>query len=316
MSTNNNIPTWYNLPFLGITPKQTQPTQYSPYAVIGENEKTFTLQPNQTTPIQISFNPQTLISGTIYIENTQDIPLGDTTDSIKVSFVDWRNGLESHFNLTSYNYGKYIENYPIQYIYLTNSFPVSMTIYFQYSIKKYYEFYTPVIQDLTQLTLAPSIVTPQLEGGTNFRYTDSLAKLDFSNFPLGVTVYITNQYFASTSSTTTGSVTVPYTATFTENMPVGALGVASDQNIYPIVIDTTTQKLPDSATSTDATETFLQMDFFSPITVTFTAKTFDITYNSDTNTFGFADTFTVQTTATYFTTQDAIFCNYTYSEVF
>ncbi|MGC8580431.1 MAG: hypothetical protein ACP5MB_10300 [bacterium] len=298
-------------------PPQPPPPDYISYAydVIGEDELTVTIPANTTTPLQVlAFNPDTLFSGTIYISNTQNIPLG-ATQNIMLYFLDWKNSVMNTLTLDNYKYGRYFENYPIQTIAFVNNYPVDLNIYIQYSIKKYYEFYSPVVQDLTQLQLTPSIITPSLLGGTNFLFSNSIANLNVSNIPLNSTIYVIQQQVYGTSSTAPGSVTISWNGLLTLNLPVSALGTYTDSNEYPVVVDSTTQALPGSVTSTNASLNWVQVELFSPIAIKTTTNSIPIIYNSKTNTFALASSASISasTYAVYMPSLPAAFCQYALS---
>ena len=295
VSARNN---WITFPFLGTNPPQQPKSITSPYAVLAEKELEINLSANSSMGNTISFKPNTLVSLTLYIENTNDIPLG-STNNVTVSYIDWKYSTESNYTLDDYKYGRYFENYPIQSISFQNNYPVQITIYLQYILKQYFDFYSPVVNDLTQLQLTPSIVTPQLMGGTNFRYYGTLANMNLSKFPIGSTSYLMNQQVVGTSGTSTGSVSVPYTDIFTENLSVGALGTTQDTNEYPIVTDSTTIQVPSNVTSTNATMNWVQLDFYSPVALTVTSSSVPIIYDNITGTWVSNTPITINANAKY-----------------
>lgn len=279
--------------------------------VLGESEQTITIEPFSDQILLASFPPNTTVSMTLYISNTNDIPYG-TPDTVKVMIVDWTNSQQSTFELTSYNYGKYIENYPIQYIYVQNGMPATMILYFQYIIKEYYEYSMPVIEDLTQLQTQLIYITEALIAGTNFKYTGPIANMVMSNFPIGTTIYQLDIQVYSTSSTAVGNVSFDWSATFSYMIQVGALGVNEDANLYTITCDSTTQKIPTSVTSTNAVCNWIAIEYFSPLNITYTQKTYPIVYNSATNTFGLAanTSLSMNANSSYLTTVAAPFTVY------
>ena len=252
--------------------------------VVGESEVTVSIPPFTNYTLAM-FPPDTQISATLYISNPNDIPYG-TTDKVKVMVVDWKDSQESTFNLDSYNYGKYIVNYPLQYIYIYNGMPVTMSIYFQYIEREYYEYNYPSIEDLTQLQTQLVYVTSALLPGTNFKFASALSDLDMSDFPLNSTFYVLDFQLYGTSSISAGSVSLSWNATSKYTINVGALGVNEDANTYTYTTDSTTQTIPGNVTSTDAVANCVVVEYYSPLNITYTKSTIPIVYDSTTETFG------------------------------
>jgi hypothetical protein len=252
--------------------------------VVGESEVTVSIPPFTNYTLAM-FPPDTQISATLYISNSNDIPYG-TTDKVKVMIVDWKDSQESTFNLDSYNYGKYIVNYPLQYIYIYNGMPVTMSIYFQYIEREYYEYNYPSIEDLTQLQTQLVYVTSALLPGTNFKFASALSDLKMSDFPLNSTFYVLDFQLYGTSSTSAGSVSLSWNSTSKYTINVGALGVNEDANTYTYTTDSTTQTIPGNATSTDAVANWVVVEYYSPLNITYTKSTIPIVYDSTTETFG------------------------------
>ena len=250
---------------------------------IGEYETTITLTPFQTTTRIAALPDNTLTVATIYIYNTQDLPT-NSPDTIDLVITDWTNGNVSTFELNQFKYGKYLENYPISIITISNNYPVSVQIYIQYIVKTYNAYLSPLIEDFTQLELVPTIITQGYTGGTNFRFYNSLSNISFSNFNLNDLFYILDQQVLGTSSTAAGYVIVPWTSTYTLNIGVSALGTAEDSTSYVFNVDTTTQSLPSSATQSNASMNWVVMDFYSSMTISSTPSTIVLTYNTTTNT--------------------------------
>ncbi len=281
--------------------------------VLGEGEETITLPPFSDNVLVAQFPVDTTISATIYISNTEDIPYG-TPDKVKLTIVDWTNSQQSTFSLDSYNYGKYIENYPIQFIYIQNGMPSTMQIYFQYIEKEYYEYSLPVIEDLTQLQSQIVYVTEGLIPSTNFKFAGPISNLDMSNFPIGTTFYLIDAQLYGTSSSNAGYVTVKWTSTYTETYDVGALGANEDPNLYVLTVDSTTQQIPGSVTSSYADMNWVAIEYFSPLNITYSSTTFPIVYNPTTGTFGVSSSSSLSFTANsaYLNTVPAPFAVFTF----
>jgi hypothetical protein len=252
--------------------------------VLGENELTITLPPFSENTLIASFPVDTTVSFTLYIQNTTDIPYG-TSDKVELTIVDWLYSQQSEFSLDSYNYGKYIENYPVQYIYMQNNMPTTMQIYFQYIIKQYYQYSLPVIEDLTQLQTQNIYITEGLIGGNNFKFAGPISSLNMANFPIGTTFYLLDAQIYSTTSASTGSVTVKWNSTSTFVYQVAALGVNEMATLWTFTVDSTTQGIPGNTTSSDAALNWVVIEYFSPLNITYTTQTFPLIYNSATNTF-------------------------------
>ena len=213
---------------------------------IGEYETTITIDAFQTTTRIAALPNNTLAVATIYIYNTQDLPT-NSPDTVDLVVTDWTNGNVSTFELNQFKYGKYIENYPISIITISNNYPVAVQIYVQYIVKTYNPYLSPLIQDFTQLELVPTIIAQGYTGGTNFRFYNSLSNISFSGFSIGDLFYILDQQVLGTSATSTGYVTVQWTSVYTLNIGVSALGTAEDSTSYVFNVDSTTQALPSSA---------------------------------------------------------------------
>ncbi len=278
---------------------------------IGSEQQVITLEPLQSLDNYIIFPPDTMIVATFYINNQQDIPAG-ATGNITILLTDARSGHTSKLILNSYIYGKYIENYPATNISFTNNYNVEIEIYFQYTLKQYSKYANPVIQDLTQLLLIPTVIVNSLTPSTNFRYYGSLNNTNWSNMPIGATFYVLDQQVYGTSSTSAGYVQIPYTANYTENINVSALGAAEDANLYYFTVDSTTLKLPGSATQSNAVLNWLKMDFYSPLYIVYTTQTFNIIYNSSLNAFTLSTntSLNVKSVALYMQNIPAAFCTY------
>lgn len=250
---------------------------------IGEYETTITIDAFQTTTRIAALPNNTLAVATIYIYNTQDLPT-NSPDTVDLVVTDWTNGNVSTFELNQFKYGKYIENYPISIITISNNYPVAVQIYVQYIVKTYNPYLSPLIQDFTQLELVPTIIAQGYTGGTNFRFYNSLSNISFSGFSIGDLFYILDQQVLGTSATSTGYVTVQWTSVYTLNIGVSALGTAEDSTSYVFNVDSTTQALPSSATQSKATMNWVVMDFYSSMTISSTPSTIVLTYNTTTNT--------------------------------
>lgn len=279
--------------------------------VLGESETEVNIPPFTNYTLAM-FPTNTLISSTLYISNTNDIPYG-TTDKVKVMIVDWKDSQESTFNLDSYNYGKYIINYPIQYLYVYNGMPVTMTIYFQYIEKEYYEYNYPAIEDLTQLQTQLVYVTSSLLAGTNFKFAGALSDLNMSDFPLNSTFYVLDFQLYGTSSTSAGSVSLSWNSTSKYTINVGALGVNEDANTYTYTTDSTTQTIPTNATSTDAVANWIVVEYYSPLNITYSKSTIPIVYNATNGNFEVASDTSISITAdsSYLNTVTAPFTQFT-----
>ncbi len=261
--------------------------------VLGEKETYIILEPFSKNNIIAQFPPNTSISFSLYINNTSDIPYG-TPDKVVCSYIDWTNSQQSVFNLDAYNYGKYFENYPVQYLYVKNNMPVTMKLYFQYIEKQFYEYSEPIIQDLTQLQLTNIYVTTSLLGGCNFKYAGLLSDLNMSTFPIGTLFYLLDFQVYSTSSTLTGAVTVPWVADYKINYQVGALGVNEDPNLYTFIADTTTQLIPSSTTSNNAIANWSMIEFYSNMSMSATDGSKAIVYNQTNKQYELIDNITTQ----------------------
>ncbi len=299
-------------PFANIFTKK-QPTNVTPVYVksIASEQLIITLQPGESLNNYMIFPPNTMVVATFYINNQQDIPSGATGD-IEISIIDSTTGYNSQITLNSYVYGKYLENYPITNVSFKNTYNVEIDIYFQYTLKQFSKYSNPVIQDLTELLLIPTVTVNSLTSGTNFRYYGSINDFLTTNFLVGNTFYVLDQQVYGTSSTSAGYVQVPYTSNYTENINVSALGAAEDANIYYFTVDSTTLKLPDSVVASNATMNWIKVDFYSPLYITYTTPTLDIVYNSTLNAFTLASgtTLTVQSVALYEQSVAAAYCTY------
>lgn len=297
--------------FNNIQPRTTKKTMPTLVKSISSEQTIITLQPNQQLTNYMIFPPDTMIVATFYINNQQDIPSG-ATGNVVISLTDARSGQTSQILLNSYVYGKYLENYPATNITLINNYNVQIQIYFQYTLKQYSEYSNPVIQDLTELLLIPTVIVNSLTASTNFRYYGSINNFSLANFNIGDSFYVLMQQVYGTSSTSAGYVQVPYTANYTENINVSALGAAEDANIYYFTVDSVTKQLPGSITQSNAVMNWVQIDFYSPLLIQYTTQTFDIIYNAATNTFSLAanTSLNVQSVAMYLPTQPASFCVY------
>lgn len=285
----------------------------SSYVTLGEYETTLTIPPGQQNYVVATFPPNTVISTTYYIANTTDIPTG-STDEFVVGWTDWTNAQHSSVNLDSYKYGKYMENYPLQQITVSNNFPVTIQFYLQYIIKSYYEYYSPDVQDLTQLQLNTVIVTEGLTGGTNFRFMNGISSISFTGFPASSLFYILDQQIIGTSISAAGTGKIPWTAQYSEQLSVAAVGYNEDINVYSFNVDSTTSALPGSVSNTNSTWNWIVMDFFSPLAITpVTVSGTAIYYNSTSGEFE-ADIVTSETNcAYYFNAVGAPFTNLTVS---
>lgn len=276
------------------------------FRTLGEASNIITLTPGQQLNF-LQFPNDTSIVMTFYINNSTSLPPSNapgislSNASISVSLTDWKYGNTNTFELDVYRFGKYIENYPINNIILTNNFPVNVEIFYQYVIKEYSAYYSPLIQDLTQLQLAPSIITDSLTGGTNFRFFGGLSSISFANFPSGAQFYILDQQGVGTSSTSSGTALIPWTSTYTEPLNAPALGGIEDSTVYSFAIDSTTTGLPGSATISNEDVNFIEMDFFSPLSLSTTSLSIPLVYDSTANDFKASGTQTLSAYATYFT---------------
>jgi hypothetical protein len=260
-----------------------------------------TVGANSTTQNLLIFPPNTLVSATFYIENPQDIPTGSTMEFV-ISMSSWINGSTTKINLDSYNYGKYFEDFPMSNINLINNFPVAINLYYQYSVKQYGDYFNSVVQDLTQLLFIPNVTTAALTGGTNFRYYGTIANLNLSgspSLPTGTQFYVLDQQIIGTSSSVTGSVSVPWTTSYTENINVAASGASEDSNTYSFTVDADTLGIPGNVTSTNAIMNWVKMDFYSPLSVTLTNGSVNIVYNATTNEFEMDDAVSVSYYSSY-----------------
>ena len=278
---------------------------------IASEQTIITIKPGETLNNLYIFPDNTMLVATFYINNQQDIPSG-STGNITISLTDARSGHNSQITLNSYIYGRYLENYPVSSISITNNYTVEIEIYFQYTLKEYSPFANPVIQDLTELLIIPTVLVNSLTGGTNFRYYGSLSNTNWSNMPIGASFYVLDQQVYGTSSTSAGYVQVPYTANYTENINVSALGASEDANTYYFIVDSTTQQLPGSATQSNAEMNWLKIDFYSPLYIKYTTQTYNIIYNSTNNDFEIASntSLPIQNVALYMQNVSAPFSNY------
>ena len=300
----------FNL-FSNQQPKSTHKSLQTSIKTIGSDQSTITLQSLQQISNFIIFPPNTMVVATFYINNQQDIPSG-ASGNVIISLTDSLSGTVSNITLDNYVYGKYLENYPITNITLKNTYAFQIEIYFQYTLKEYSEYSNPVIQDLTELLLIPTIILNSLTATTNFRYYGPINNFITTNFNIGNTFYILNQQVYGSSSTSAGYVQVPYTSNYTENINVSALGAAEDANLYYFTVDSTTKGLPGTATQSNAILNWMEVDFYSSLYIKYTTTTFDIIYNSITNTFGLASntSLSVTSVALYLQTLPASYCVY------
>ena len=282
------------------------------FTTLGEYENTITLPANSTNQLIQSFNNDTSVVMTIYIENPLEIPLG-ATQNVTMQVQSWQNGLNAVMTLDQYNYGKYFENYPIGSFYLQNNFNVPITIYIQYIIKSYYEYFSPLVQDLTELTLTQRTLTGCLTAGTNFRYYGGISGFSGTNIPLDAIIYVLDQQVSGTSGSAAGSVTVPWTASYSEHLTTPALGAAEDNSDYIFQVDSTTQALPGNVTSSNATMNWAEVDFWSPITISNTVGSEAITYNTTNNDWECSTTFSYSAYSTYMTSLPAKAATINYS---
>jgi len=278
---------------------------------IASEQTIITVEPGETLNNLYIFPDNTMLVATFYINNQQDIPSG-STGNIIINLTDSKSGHNSQITLNSYIYGRYLENYPISSISITNNYTVEIEIYFQYTLKEYSQFANPVIQDLTELLIIPTVLVNSLTGGTNFRYYGSLSNTNWSNMINGASFYVLDQQVYGTSSTSAGYVQVPYTANYTENINVSALGASEDANIYYFTVDSTTTQLPTSATQSNASMNWLKMDFYSPLYIKYTTQTYNIIYNATNNDFEVASntSLPIQNVALYMQNVVAPFSNY------
>jgi len=278
---------------------------------IASEQTIITIEPGETLNNLYIFPDNTMLVATFYINNQQDIPSG-STGNIIISLTDSRSGHNSQITLNSYIYGRYLENYPVSSISITNNYTVEIEIYFQYTLKEYSQFANPVIQDLTELLIIPTVLVNSLTGGTNFRYYGSLSNTNWSNMINGASFYVLDQQVYGTSSTSAGYVQVPYTSNYTENINVSALGASEDANIYYFQVDSTTTQLPTSATQSNANMNWLKMDFYSPLYIKYSTQTYNIIYNSTNNDFEVASntSLPIQNIALYMQNVNAPFSNY------
>ncbi len=295
---------YFNIPI--HTNKSNSPTEKALPAnvskTIGSVQTKITILAGETLNNQFIFPEKTMIVTTFYIDNSADIPSG-SKGNLQINMSNALSGQNSVIHLTAYNYGKYIENFAVNTISFANTFSVDIVLYFQYTLKTYSIYANPVIQDLTELLLIPTITTNALTGATNFRYYGSISNFIMSSFAIGSKFYVLDQQVEGLSSTSTGSVQVPYTTNYTENINVSALGAAEDSNIYSFTTDTITQLIPTNITNNNAVLNWIKVDFYSPIALSYTSTTFPITYNSTLNLFGvFANTIPIQSVAKYLTT--------------
>jgi hypothetical protein len=144
-----------------------------------------------------------------------------------------------------------------------NTYSIDITLYIQYTIIQYSPYYSPVIQDLTQLILTPNIITNSLTGGCNFRYYGPISGLIMANFPIGTAFYVLDQQVEGTSDVTAGSVQVPWANNYTENINVAAAGAAEDNNTYAFITDATSQQIPNNVLSSNAKMNWVKVDYYS-----------------------------------------------------
>ena len=300
-------------PFFNVFSNKKPSPNITPVYVksISSSQQIITLQPGELLNNYIIFPPKTMVVATFYINNQQDIPSG-ATGSILLTIIDSNSGQSSQITLNDYVYGKYLENYPMTNVSFKNTYNVVIDVYFQYTLKEYSKYSNPVIQDLTELLLIPTVIVNSLTAGTNFRYYGSINDFVTTNFNIGDTFYVLDQQVYGTSSTSAGYVQVPYTSNYTENINVSALGAAEDDNIYYFTVDSTTQELPTSIVSSNAEMNWVKIDFYSPLYISYTTQTFDIVYNSTLNAFTLSSgsSLTVQSVAAYEQKAPATFCTY------
>ncbi len=275
------------------------------YKTLGEASDTITIPAGQQINF-LNFPNNTSIVLTFYINNAKDLPPNNSPGinienaNVAVSLTDGRFGNTNQFELDVYRFGKYLENYPINNIVLKNNFPLDIQIFYQYVIKEYSEYYSPLIQDLTQLQLTPNIQTDSLTPGTNFRFFGDLSTISFSGFSLADTFYILDQQTVGTSSTSTGHVIIPWTNFYSSTYSPPALGGTNDNTLYQFSVDSATQSLPSSATLTYADANFIEMDFFSPLSLSATSLSMALVYNTASNDFSVTGTQTLSAFATKF----------------
>jgi hypothetical protein len=279
--------------------------------ILGEAEQELTIPANSASTMYFSFQSQTLISTTFYIENTSNIPLTGTI--LTMNIVDWRTSQQNIFNLTAYRYGEYIENYPIGQIFIQNVSNAAVQLYIQYTIKQYSDVFNPTIQDLTQLVLVPSVITQSLTPTTNFRYFGALLNLTMSGFPIGGTIYVLDQQVIGTSASASGFIGVPWTSNYTEPINVAALGASEDDAEYIFTVDSTTIQVPTNITATNAVMNWVNMDFFSPLGITITSGNSAILFNASTGEFECDNNISLSYWATYLPALGAPLTNITNS---
>ncbi len=235
-------------------------------ATLGSYETTLSLKANQTNFLWSSFTPNTALSGTIYLSNTSQIPLG-STQNVNLTFVSWIDGQQSVISLDNYKFGIFVSNLPIGNLYIQNNYPVQISLYIQYTLKQYSDLLAPSIQNLTQLSLQPVVITPTLSAGTNFRFQGVLNNFVSSAIPLSTSFYVLDQQAIGTSSTATGSVSIPWVSNYTETLSVPALGSSEDNTTYSFVCDSITHNLPTSATQTNSSVNWVVIDYSTNLAI-------------------------------------------------
>ena len=217
---------------------------------------------------------------------------------IQLYLTTWDTGVTTKLQLSQYQFGLYIENMPIGLITIINTTTVTVSVYVQSTTKQYAEPYNTAFQILTQLIFQPTTVTQTLTGGTNFRYQGSLANISMSSMVTGTTFYILNQQVIGTSGSAAGYVTVPWTATYDETLTVASLGAASDTNLYSFTTDSSSQGIPGNVTSSNASMSWVVVDFYSQLSLTVSDNTVAIVYNGSNSDFECSTTETVTCVST------------------
>ena len=274
------------------------PTGGAYLATLASEEKTVTVSAGAQLQPVYTGTSNTLTSMTLYISNAYALASNNLLD---IYVTTWDTGVTTHLQLGQYRYGLYVENMPVGNISITNNTSVTVQVYLQTTLKQYAEPYNTAFQILTQLILLPTVVTQTLTGGTNFRYQGAISGLTFNTgtFPNGQTFYVLDQQVIGTSSSAAGSVSVPWSSKYTENLSVPSLGSSEDSTLYALVADSTTQLIPSNVVSTNASMNFVRMDFYSPMNETLTNGNVNIVYNTSTQEFECDDNITASYYSTY-----------------
>lgn len=233
--------------------------------VIGIQVEIFTLAPNETKIFE--FNNPTLVNGTIRIENESNIP---PNTILNLDMLNVGDSILQNYQLTNQRYGIYFDDKPLYYARFINNNQTSIQVYFEYLLKPFREIQNEIVQWITQLNTVGTPNTQTLYSGTNNRYQGTLSGATFlSSAAIGTFMAVRAINASGSSSTTYGTVDIAFNnfLQFHANLePLGGLNLTKQTIAFEV--DSTTNLLPTSATLSNATVTFIMIDYLFSFTVT------------------------------------------------